>query len=140
MKTRTILAAIAGALLCAQMFAADNGPKAKIVVYYSAYNFGMNPVINISIVKPEGQQGIALHANRYCQFVVPAGRYTLIRRSMGNQEPIEVYIKSGETVYVECHVGFAHWNFEVSEDQAHAKLRVSHLKLICLRKRGQDIV
>jgi hypothetical protein len=41
---------------------------------------------------------------------------------MGSQDAIEVHVKSGETVYVETHGGVAHWNFEVSEDQAHARL------------------
>jgi hypothetical protein len=46
MKPLMILAPIAGALICAQMFAADNGPKGKIV-YYSAYvALSLNPVVN----------------------------------------------------------------------------------------------
>jgi len=45
-----------------------------------------------------------------------------------SQDAIEVEVKNGETVYVEDRPSFVHWNFEVSEDQAHAKLRVSQLK------------
>ena len=124
-----ILAAIAGALICAQVYATDNG-TGKIVVYYSAYNVGLNPVVNIYIVKSEGQQGIALHANRYYEFVVPPGAHTLIRHGpMGSKDAIEVQVKKSETIYVECHViPLGGWTFEVSEDQAHAKLRVSQLK------------
>jgi hypothetical protein len=127
MKTRAILAAIAGALLCAQMPAADNG-TGKIIVYYSGLTLTMNPVIDVSIVRPEGRQTVALHAGRYCEFAVAPGPHTLIRSYLGNREPIDVSVNAGETVYVECHVGFAHWDFEVSEDQTHAKLRVSQLK------------
>jgi hypothetical protein len=48
---------------------------------------------------------------------------------MGSQDTIEVQVKRGETIYVECHhVAMGVWSFEVSEDQAHAKLRVSQLK------------
>jgi hypothetical protein len=46
MKSRMILAAIAGALICAQVYATDDG-TGKIVVYYSAYNLGLNPVVTM---------------------------------------------------------------------------------------------
>ena len=109
---------------------ADNNSVGKIVVYYSAYNLGINPVEKIYLVRAEGQQGVALQANRYCEFSVAPGRRTLIRHgSLGSQDTIEVSVKDGETVYVECHhVAMGFWSFEVSEDQAHAKLRVSRLK------------
>jgi hypothetical protein len=128
-KTRTVLAAIAATLLCAEAYAADNG-TGKIIVYYSASKFQYQPVINTYLVKPEGQQGVALHGNRYCEFVVPPGTHTLIiKHPIAQQDTIEVPVKSGETVYVECHViPLGGWTFEVSEDQAHAKLRVSQLK------------
>jgi hypothetical protein len=58
MKSRKILAAIAGALICAQVHATDNG-TGKIVVYYSAYNLGLNPVSYIYLDKYEGAQGVA---------------------------------------------------------------------------------
>ena len=113
-------------------YAADNG-TGKIIVYYSASKFQYQPVINTYLVKPEGQQGVALHGNRYCEFVVPPGTHTLIiKHPIAQQDSIEVPVKSGETVYVECHfvnlVVAGYWSFEVSEDQAHAKLRVSQLK------------
>ena len=98
MKSRMILVAIAGALICAQVYATGDG-TGKIVVYYSAYNLGLNPVVNIYIVKSEDQQGIALHANRYYEFVVPPGAHTLIRHGpMGSKDAIEVQAKMGETI------------------------------------------
>jgi hypothetical protein len=33
----------------------------------------MNPVENVYLVKAEGQQGVALRANRYYEFVVAPG-------------------------------------------------------------------
>jgi hypothetical protein len=53
--------------------------KGKIVVYYSAYNFGLNPVSYIYLDQYEGAQGVALHPNRYYQFVVPLGRAATVR-------------------------------------------------------------
>ena len=107
---------------------ADNG-TGKIVVYYSAYNLGLNPVSYVYLDQYEGPQGVALHANRYHEFIVTPGAHRLIRHGMlGSQDAIEVHVKNGETVYVESHGGTGHWVFEVSEDQAHAKLRVSQLK------------
>jgi len=91
MKTPTILAAIAGAFLCAaQMPAADNG-TGKIIVYYSGLTLTMNPVIDVSIVRPEGRQTVALHAGRYCEFAVAPGPHTLIRSYLGNREPRSEY-------------------------------------------------
>ena len=107
---------------------ADNG-TAKIVVYYSAYNLGVNFVSHVYLDQYEGPRGVALHPNRYYEFVVTPGAHTLIRHgTMGSQDAIEVHVKNGETVYVESHGATGHWSFEVSEDQAHAKLRVSQLK------------
>jgi hypothetical protein len=128
MKTLTILTAITGALLCAQMPAADNG---KIVVYYTAPNPnlpGPRLVSYIYLDQYQGPQGVALHANRYYEFIVAPGAHRLIRHgALGSQDAIQIQVASGETVYVESHPGW-NWYFEVSEDQAHAKLRVSQLK------------
>jgi hypothetical protein len=127
-RTRTILAAVAAALLCAQMPAADNG-TGKIVVYYTgSFISGAHQTEDVYLITTGGHQEVQLHANRYHEFVVAPGRHTLIAHHLMSQDAIEVDVKNGETVYVEDHPSIAHWNFEVSEDQAHAKLRVSQLK------------
>jgi hypothetical protein len=110
MKTPIILVAIAGALLCVQMPAADNG-TGKIVVYSEAY---LGPATKIALVTPEGQQVIALPAKRYYEFVVSPGSHTLIRHGGFGKDAIEVRVKNGETVYVENHViPFVGWVFDV---------------------------
>jgi hypothetical protein len=127
-RTRTILAAVAAALLCAQMPAADNG-TGKIVVYYTgSFISGAHQTEDVYLITTGGHQEVQLHANRYHEFVVAPGRHTLIAHHLMSQDAIEVDVKNGETVYVEDHPSIAHWNFEVSEDQALAKLRVSQLK------------
>lgn len=121
-------------LLClAEQQAAQSGEGGKMAVYYTGawYDSGLGHGFTsyVYLDQYEGPIGVALRSNHYHEFSVTPGIHCLIRHGQfGTQDSIRVDVKNGQTVYVESHPGVAHWNFEVSEDQARAKLRVSQLK------------
>ncbi len=126
MKTTILMLAFLALNGIRTIEAAETG---KIVVYYSgSFLGGIAAIEEVSLVTYNGHLGGRLYPNSYCVFTVAPGVHTLIARHRFTQDAIEVEVRGGETIYVEDHPGIAHWDFEVSDDQVHAKARVAQLK------------